>query len=84
MELFKLANGYVPLLVNLEGHWEKSLAQLPDELRPIVEQAFFCFPWDELSVENRRRGAARRSKTMGKTQVVSRYYTLNFSIFLEN
>lgn len=60
MEIFKNSSGYAPLLVNLEGYWDKPLAQLPNELRPLVEDAFFCFPWDSLNVENRKRGAAQK------------------------
>jgi len=58
IEIFKNDEGYVPLVANLEGRYEKSFEMLPDELKPLVERAFFVMPWDSLDVENRRSRAA--------------------------
>lgn len=57
MELFRNEYGYAPLRSNLEGYWDKSFEQLPDELKELVEPAFFPHSWD--SVENRRSLAAQ-------------------------
>ena len=59
MEIFKNASGYAPLLVNLAGYWEKSFAELPDELKHIVENAFSTFPWDTLNTAGRKNIAAQ-------------------------
>lgn len=59
MEIFKNASGYVPLLPNLEGHWDASLAELPSELRTIVEERFPPFAWDCFDSANRRNIAAQ-------------------------
>lgn len=60
MELFQGEDGYIPLLPNLEGYWEKSLNELPSELRKLVTDDFqFSFAqWDDLTVEVRKRQAA--------------------------
>lgn len=58
-KLFTNGAGYAPLLANLEGYWEKSLDELPDHLRRLVNRAFRAHPWDGLNVANRRNIAAQ-------------------------
>lgn len=59
MDIFKNADGYAPLLVNLEGYWDKPLAELPRELRAIVEEHYDVISWENLGVANRRNLAAQ-------------------------
>lgn len=57
MDLFKNEHGYEPLVVNLEGFWDKSFSELPGKLQSRVRQAM-PRDWDEMTIENRRRNAA--------------------------
>lgn len=59
MGIFENASGYAPLLVNLEGHWETSFDDLPELLKPLVQEAFLVFSWDSLDSTNRRHVAAQ-------------------------
>ncbi len=63
MEMFKNAAGYAPMLVNLEGYWDKPLAELPsDELKAMVkllEEEVAHSPWDSLDIANRKNFAAQ-------------------------
>lgn len=59
MDIFKNENGFAPLKVNLEGYWEKSLAELPRHLRAIVEKRYALYPWDDRNPEQRRNLAAQ-------------------------
>ena len=45
---------YIPLCHELNGYFDVALADLPDELRERVMEAYRLFSWDELDTEQRR------------------------------
>lgn len=50
---------FVGLVSLLEGWYEKPLRELPQVLRPRVEEEFFPLSWDTLDAEQRRQLAAQ-------------------------
>lgn len=76
MELFKNAAGYAPLVTNLEGHWETSFDDLPDQLKPLVKRAFFGPPWDCLDVLNRRSISAQHDYQHDPNHEPATYFEL--------
>ena len=49
------SNEYVSLASLLQGHWEKSQAELPAGSLPQLEDAFFPLSWDECAGADRRK-----------------------------
>jgi hypothetical protein len=60
--------------VNLEPYWEKSLAELPGELREIVRT--FLTPWDESSVTDRQRLCKQHDRANDPKLEPSLYFAL--------
>jgi hypothetical protein len=52
---------FEPLAASLEGWFEKSLSELPTELRQLVDKHFSLIPWDNLSPAQRRAVVAQFS-----------------------
>ena len=59
MESFSNEHGYKPLLVNLEGYFEKPFSELPASLSAVVAEACFPSQWDALPEFQRRQIAAQ-------------------------
>lgn len=77
MEPFKSKDGYVPLLVNLEGYWEKNLDQLPTELKTVIfDAAMFPNEWDEWDVGQRRWWAAQKDYGNDPSREPALYFEL--------
>lgn len=74
MELFRNQYDYAPLRSNLEGYWDKSFEQLPDELIELVGPAFFPYLWD--SIENRQSLAAQIDYQSDPNMERSLYFNL--------
>lgn len=76
MGLFENDDGYAPVVANLEGHWEKSFEELPEQLKPLVKRAFFAIPWDHLDVVNRRNIAAQHDYQNDPNHEPATYFEL--------
>ena len=50
---------YLPLMVQLEGHWQESLTQLPEDLHERVVKLFVPITWTMCDEEGRRLLAAQ-------------------------
>jgi hypothetical protein len=50
---------YTPLTPALDGWFNKSLCDMPETIRQLIEHEFFPMPWDKLSPDDRRSVAAQ-------------------------
>jgi len=76
MKIFENSAEYKPLVTNLECYWETGFDDLPEELKPLVERAFFVTPWDKLDTANRRNIAAQYDYQHDPNHEASMYYEI--------
>lgn len=53
MQIYRKKSGFVPLLVNLNPHWERSSDELPPELQVLVKERYVQFKWDDIRPDQR-------------------------------
>lgn len=68
------------LATALEGWFDKPMAELPDKLRHRVETDLFPTPWDSVSPEQRRIGAANWDNQHDPAMESERHYWWDFDI----
>lgn len=76
MDIFKNEHGYVPLVPNLEGYWERSLRELPADLAALVKKRFFAAKWESLDPQNRRAIATQLDYQNDPNHEPSTYFKL--------
>lgn len=63
MSVYTKDGGYVPLVANLNGFWDKALRDLPVELQTLVNDRYNLFPWDGLSAAQRLQIANQKDQS---------------------
>lgn len=76
MTLFQNDCGYLPVVPNLEGHWDKAFNDLPDDLKGLTKRVFFACPWDTLDPANRRSIAAQHDYQNDPNHEPATYFAL--------
>jgi len=75
-KIFENTAEYKPLVTNLVCYWETDFDDLPEELKPLVDRAFFVTSWDKLDVTNRRDTAAQYDYLHDPNHEASMYYEI--------